>query len=718
MFQKSGSFTGLWLIALLVWIFTTCSENHVTDGGTETGNAKIVGKLYQADGKTPAVNALVSIRPRNSLANISGLIGLAKKRNDNVVVATDSCGYFRFDSTLDTGTYTIEATSGNDAALIDSVVVIENGTDTLPPDTLKPAGSITGVIKLTEGGDPRKVFVLAFGIDRFAMPDTNGVFSFDSLAEAAYHLRILSTIDDYKVIDTFNVAVHSGMVTDLDTIELPYSGLGSPKGLSAIYDTLHGCVVLSWKPVNAENLAGYVVFRNDTVSKVPVRLSDKLVSDTLFIDTVFSGFSDTTGRILAYRIKVQDKDANVSTAYSKAITISAPPPRKVRTAIMFRLLNTRTDTASINDTVAIVALYRNETRRNVKLEWFIGTRDSSIRTVEDTALAGVDTLLISWSDTSVNRVYVSITDEGGAVWRDSTVVHVVQDIPEIYAGGDIDIAIADTLKLHGTVNQRFGKIKKYEWDIGNKGVFMPTSTSDTAVTVSEQNMNYQCVFRVTDDDENTVTDTLNVRIYEEIVKDVDGNIYHALRYGNQVWMLENLKVSRKNDGTPLNYFWYEHDSKYREQFGGLYLFNEMTDDTITIPPKGWRVPNNNDWDTLINFLVANGYNWDGTRSENKIGKALASKESWRESGTEGAVGYSVLTNNSSYFTAQPSGAFIYEREKGNFFDGMNRYTIWRSSTVYRNYLYVNCVVLDWNKVSLEHHSQYPSGKYSIRCIKR
>ena len=123
------------------------------------------------------------------------------------------------------------------------MVVEHPDSTTEVADTLKPAGSITGVVKLSEGGNPQKVAVLAYGLNRFVIPETTGVFTFDSLAEATYRLFLWTSLDDYDNVDT-TATVTSDATTDLDTLELPFNGIPTPKGLTATYDTLNGLVTL------------------------------------------------------------------------------------------------------------------------------------------------------------------------------------------------------------------------------------------------------------------------------------------------------------------------------------------------------------------------------------------------------------------------------------------------------------------------------------------
>jgi uncharacterized protein (TIGR02145 family) len=100
------------------------------------------------------------------------------------------------------------------------------------------------------------------------------------------------------------------------------------------------------------------------------------------------------------------------------------------------------------------------------------------------------------------------------------------------------------------------------------------------------------------------------------IKDADGNIYHAVTIGTQTWMVENLKTTKYNDGTPIplvtdniawgrlttpGYCWYNNDSAtYSNPYGALYNWYAVT--TGKLAPPGWHVPTVAEWDTLITFL--------------------------------------------------------------------------------------------------------------------
>lgn len=100
------------------------------------------------------------------------------------------------------------------------------------------------------------------------------------------------------------------------------------------------------------------------------------------------------------------------------------------------------------------------------------------------------------------------------------------------------------------------------------------------------------------------------------IKDVDGNTYGTVKIGEQWWMAENLKVTRyrngevianvedKNSWADLNtgaYCINETDSTYSKNYGLLYNWYAVNDPR-GLPPEGWHVPSDSEWQELVNFL--------------------------------------------------------------------------------------------------------------------
>jgi uncharacterized protein (TIGR02145 family) len=111
------------------------------------------------------------------------------------------------------------------------------------------------------------------------------------------------------------------------------------------------------------------------------------------------------------------------------------------------------------------------------------------------------------------------------------------------------------------------------------------------------------------------------------------------------------------------------DPSEQKKWGALYNWNAVTAGNLA--PKGWHVSSDADWDTLQIYLMSNGYNYDGTIStldrggsesdDNKIAKSLATKTDWPvDSSGTGSIGNDLMYNNTSGFSAVPSGARYYE----------------------------------------------------------
>ncbi|MGB5747192.1 MAG: FISUMP domain-containing protein [Desulfobacterales bacterium] len=231
--------------------------------------------------------------------------------------------------------------------------------------------------------------------------------------------------------------------------------------------------------------------------------------------------------------------------------------------------------------------------------------------------------------------------------------------------------------------------------------------ADVISVVKEGQLNYRCSIRTSDTSGVTIKMIPNAGN----VADVDGNVYQSVRIGNQVWTVENLKTTKYNDGTPIThvpdraawynlystgsttgaYCYYENNAANASKWGALYNFYAV--DTKKLAPKGWHVPTDAEWTTLENYLIANGYNWDGTTSGNKIAKSMAAQSDWLLCTDtwcqEGCIGVDLSKNNASGFSALPGGC----RYDGGFFSNQSDYGYWWSASeddasfAYYRYLY-------------------------------
>ena len=101
------------------------------------------------------------------------------------------------------------------------------------------------------------------------------------------------------------------------------------------------------------------------------------------------------------------------------------------------------------------------------------------------------------------------------------------------------------------------------------------------------------------------------------VDDIDGNTYKTIGIGSQVWMGENLRVTRYRSGYNLsqpgnnNYLWtaittgvfawFDNDDSWKNVYGALYDWIAVSD-TAGICPEGWHVPGEEEWEQLLIYI--------------------------------------------------------------------------------------------------------------------
>lgn len=135
--------------------------------------------------------------------------------------------------------------------------------------------------------------------------------------------------------------------------------------------------------------------------------------------------------------------------------------------------------------------------------------------------------------------------------------------------------------------------------------------------------------------------------------DIDGNNYPVVKIGNQIWMKENLRVSRYRNGDIIpivTYYpsgipnetngtrsWYDNDSTSNAiPFGNLYNGLSL-EDARGLCPEGWDIPTEDD----LNSLVTN------------LGGRLVAGRKLKETGNKFWTNPNDATNESG-FSALPS----------------------------------------------------------------
>jgi len=194
------------------------------------------------------------------------------------------------------------------------------------------------------------------------------------------------------------------------------------------------------------------------------------------------------------------------------------------------------------------------------------------------------------------------------------------------------------------------------------------------------------------------------------VSDAEGNSYQTVRIGDQVWMAENLRSTRLNDGTDIPlagspgtwaelaapaYCWYNNDEpSYKNIYGALY--NGYTVSSGKICPTGWHIPDKEEWINLGNSL----------------GDSLKAGGSMKESGTEHWLSPNKGADNSSGFTAMPAGLRYFE---GTFAAITNSACFWSSTENSDGDQWYAGLFYTDSSLTLNHRNK--KHGFSIRCIK-
>jgi uncharacterized protein (TIGR02145 family) len=159
-----------------------------------------------------------------------------------------------------------------------------------------------------------------------------------------------------------------------------------------------------------------------------------------------------------------------------------------------------------------------------------------------------------------------------------------------------------------------------------------------------------------------------------------GGASKEVSIGKQVWMSENLNVNKFRNGDPIPetkteeewkkagengepaWCYHKNNPDNGDRYGKLYNWYAVND-SRGLAPEGWKIPSDEDWIRLTDFLGG----------ESVAGTIMKSTDFWADNDGESGNG-----TNESGFSGLPGGL----RDDDGTFYGAGGYGYWWSSTVY------------------------------------
>lgn len=264
-----------------------------------------------------------------------------------------------------------------------------------------------------------------------------------------------------------------------------------------------------------------------------------------------------------------------------------------------------------------------------------------------------------------------------------------------------------------------GAVSAWEWTFEGGEPSTATSKDPSGILYATAG-SYDVTLTITTD-EGTSTETKeNFIVVEQpaggcgttsIVTDVDGNSYSVVTIGSQCWMGENLKVTKFRDGTDVpvvtnDSIWkasitpamasYNNDNANDATYGKLYNWF-AANDPRGLCPEGWRLPHDNDFATLTEYLDPDD-EFAGGRM--------------KETGTDHWLAPNEGANNSSGFTGLPGGMRFRE---GQFDHLGTRGLFWtsRGDGDFEGYF----LTLTYETPVAHRTHIYKQNGFSCRCVK-
>jgi uncharacterized protein (TIGR02145 family) len=182
----------------------------------------------------------------------------------------------------------------------------------------------------------------------------------------------------------------------------------------------------------------------------------------------------------------------------------------------------------------------------------------------------------------------------------------------------------------------------------------------------------------------------------ELITDIDGNVYKTIQIGNQIWMAENLRVSRYRNGDTIPFVearlsYYRNDDTiervedkeewsnlktgacnydiYDTYFENGKLYNRYAivgkfynwyavNDKRGLAPKGWHVPSDEEWSILTDFLAG------GELAGDKLKET--SSTNWKKTNEDATIKCGFLALPGGFYRSNGSDTFYPSGDYGTW----------------------------------------------------
>ena len=213
------------------------------------------------------------------------------------------------------------------------------------------------------------------------------------------------------------------------------------------------------------------------------------------------------------------------------------------------------------------------------------------------------------------------------------------------------------------------------------------------------------------------TESKNITFNFITCTDEDGNNYPIVKIGTQIWMAENLKTTKYNDGTAIPnvtegsdwtglttpaWCWYNNNIGNKDVYGALY--NWHTVKTGKLCPSEWHVPTDAEWHQLVLSLDPDAVL---SQAESKIAGSKL-----KEEGTTHWASPNTGATNETGFTALPGGNRRYD----GLFSGPTGNGNWHTASEYDSTHVWYRYMFYYSGYVYRNNTNKQAG-YSVRCIK-